>query len=115
MPGDLSNDYELQSIRVKWDRFANFLTACPLNPQEAYIAYNVYVLPSLTYVSLSLFLQQSTIDNIHKRYIPALLPKLGFQATFPRETVYAPKSVVGIGILHLNLLIVQRKIKFIYR
>ena len=35
MPGDLSNDYELQAIRVKCDRFAAFLTACPLTLQKA--------------------------------------------------------------------------------
>ena len=49
MPGDLSNDYELQAIRVKCDRFAAFLTACPLTPQESSIAYNVYL--SLIHIS----------------------------------------------------------------
>ena len=47
--------------------------------------------------------------------MPMLLTKLGFHPTFPRSIVFAPKQFGGIGIPPFNVIITQRKIKFLYK
>ena len=46
--------------------------------------------------------------------MPLLLNKLGFQASFPRAIAFAPRHIGGIGITPMNVIIVQRKLRFLY-
>ena len=47
--------------------------------------------------------------------MPILLPKLGYHSTFPRSIVFAPTHIGVIVITPFNVIITQRKIKFLYR
>ena len=99
----------------KGRNFTKFLHACPLTKLETWIAYTMFFVPSYTYIAVSISLQTSDITSIHRTFIPALLLKLGYQTTFPRSIVFAPKHIGGIGITPLNVIITQRKIKFLHR
>ena len=85
----------------KCRRFAKFLTACPLSRYEALIAYKQFFTPSVTYGAVALSLSHAEIDKLHSTYIPRLLPRLGYQSSFPRAVIFAPKTVGGIGLVPL--------------
>ena len=71
--------------------------------------------PSYTYGAVSLSLNITQINKIHRNFMSILLTKLGFYSTFPRSIVFAPTHIGGIGITPFNVIITQRKIKFLYR
>ena len=74
----------------------------------------MYFVPSYTYSAVTLFLPTKEINNIHCTFMPLLLNKLGFQASFPRAVAFAPRHIGGIGITPMNVIIVQRKLRFLY-
>eukprot|EP00957_Ditylum_brightwellii_P045971 3487179-Ditylum_brightwellii.AAC.1 len=47
---------------------------------------------------------------MHKRILPVLLPRLGYQCNFPREIAFGPKSVGGIGCSHYSAVQLSKKI-----
>lgn len=113
-PATLSDHYEFQNMLKKGRTFSKFLSTCPLTRKEAWIAYNVYFVPSYTYSAVALSLTTKDIHKIHCTFMPLLLNKLGFQASFPRAVAFVPRHVGGIGITPLNVIIVQRKLRFLY-
>ena len=113
-PATLSDHYEYRNMIKKGRTFSKFLSTCPLTSKEAWIAYNVYFVPSYTYSAVTLSLPTNDIHKIHCTFMPLLLNKLGFQASFPRAVAFAPRHVGGIGITPLNVIIVQRKVRFLY-
>ena len=74
----------------------------------------MYFVPSYTYSALSLSLENVEINKIHRTFMPLLLNKLGFHSTLPRSIEFAPRNKLVIGIKLVNVIIPQRKIKFLY-
>ena len=64
---------------------------------------------------MALALNHAEIEQLHRLYIPRLLPRLGYQSSFPRAVIFAPKTLGGIGLVPLNTIITQRKITFMLR
>ena len=114
-PATLSDKYEIESMLNKCYTFSKFLHSCPLTKLETKIAYTMFFIPSLTYSTVTLSLSQSVITRMHSTYFPDLLPKLGYQATFPRSFVFAPRHIGGVGLTPLNVIIAQKKIQLLYR
>lgn len=114
-PATLRDTYELNNILKKGRVFSKFLTACPTNKLEAWTAYTMFFVPSYTYSAVTLSLNDSDIKKIHRTFIPTLLPKLGYQSTFPRSVVFAPQHIGGIGLVPFNVIITHRKIQFLIR
>ena len=75
----------------------------------------MYFIPSCTYSGVSLSLPKSQIHQVQCIYMPMLLTKLGFHPTFPCSIAFAPKHLCGLGITPFNVIIIQRKIKFLYK
>ena len=71
--------------------------------------------PNYNYSAVTLSLSVKDTTTIHKTFMLSLLNRLGFQATIPRSVAFAPKQLVGIGITPMNVIITQRKVKFMYR
>ena len=100
---------------IKFQNFVKFLASCPLTRKETWVAYSMYFVPSYTYSAFTLSLPMTHINKIQRNFMPILLTKLGFHSTFPRSIVFAPTHIGGIGITPFNVIITQRKIKFLYR
>ena len=115
LPGTLENTKEFTVMLMKSRRFAKFLAACPLTRYEALISYSQFFIPSVAYGAVELSLTHVEIEQLHRIYIPRLLPRLGYQSSFPRAVTFAPKIVGGIGLVPLNTIITQRKITFMIR
>ena len=81
---------------------------------EAHTAYHQYLVPSYTYGALYMSPKMLDIDKIHATFLPTLLPKLGFQSTFPHAIVFAPISLMGIGITPYDTIIFQYKLVFLF-
>ena len=115
IPGDLRSQYEISAVVDKAKRFTRFLYSSPVTRDEAHIAYHQYLVPSYTYGALCMSPKIIDIAKIHATFLPTLLPKLGFQSTFPRAVVFAPISLGGIGITPYDTIILQHKLVFLYR
>ena len=114
-PYTLKDTYELKNIIKKGKVFSKFITACPVSKLEAWTAFTMFFVPSYTYSVVTLSINDTDIKKIHRTFFPTLLPKLGYQATFPRVVVFAPQNIGGIGIVPFNVIITQQKIKFLQR
>ena len=77
-PATLSDTYETNMIFTKSHNFAKFLHACPLTKLEAWIAYRMFFIPSVTYSAVTLSLQPKVIKRIHSVYLPMLLSRMGY-------------------------------------
>ena len=113
-PPTLWDSYELEYILNKCRNFAKFLVSYPLTRKETWVAYTMYFVPSYTYSAVALSLTKAQTTQIQKTFLPLLLPRLGFHPTFPRSIVFAPTHLGDIGITPINVIITQRKIKFLY-
>ena len=113
-PPTLQDHYELDHILCKSKNFAKFLVSCPLTRKETWVAYTMYFVPSYTYSAVTLSLPMKNITRVHQIFMPLLLNKLGIQSTFPRAIAFAPRHIGGIGITPFNVVILQRKINFLY-
>ena len=74
----------------------------------------MYFVPSYTYSAVTLSLPTKEINAINRTFMPLLLNKLGFQKSFPRAVAFTPRHIGGIGITPMNVIIVKRKICFLY-
>lgn len=114
-PPTLSDNYEFAQIQHKSTNFAKFLESCPLTRKEAWVAFTMYFVPSYTYRAVTLSFNMAQITKIQRIFMPMLLNRLGFHSTFPRSIVFAPTHLGGMGIVPFNVIITQRKIRFLYR
>ena len=100
---------------TKGKNFARFLHAFPLTKLEAWIAYTMFFIPSVTYSAITLSLPMKAITRIHSLYLPVLLSRLVYQSTYSRSIIFAPKHIGGLGITPLNIIITQHKLQFFHR
>ena len=115
LTGALDTKYEQQVIHDKIQKFIRFLVTCPLRPNEAWIAYRQYLIPSLMYGAIIQSFSISTCETMHRKLLPYLLPKLGYPNTFPRPLAFGPKKSGGSGILDFNAIILSSKIQYVLK
>ena len=99
----------MKAILKKGKIFSKFLIYCPLTRKEAWIAYQMYFIPSYTYSAVTLSFSVKDTTNIHRTFMPSLLNRLVYQATFPCAVAFAPKYIGGIGITSFMLSAPNRK------
>ena len=115
LTGSLDTKYEQQVALEKIQKFTRFLVTCPLKPNETWLAYRQYLIPSLCYGSVIQSFPISTCEIMHKKLLPFLLPKLGYPATLPRPIAFGPRESGGCGILDINAVLLSQKIQYLIK
>ena len=115
LTGGLDTKYEQQVALEKIHKFTRFLVTCPLKPNETWIAYRQYLIPSLFYGGIIQSFTISVCETMHKKLLPYLLPKLGYPTTLPRPIAFGPKESGGCGILNFNAVLLSQKIQYVIK
>eukprot|EP00957_Ditylum_brightwellii_P108316 8263169-Ditylum_brightwellii.AAC.1 len=66
------------------------------------IANTTIYKPSITYSLCSTSFSRNQIDKLHTHLLPNLLPKLGYEHTFPYDIAFGSKYTGGIGLTHIR-------------
>ena len=104
LPVDGSMNLEFQHRVQQGTTLAAKLYKAPLTAYEAYAHFRQYFIPALTYPFPVTTFSSSQCQEIQRKYIHALLPKLGINRHMPRATIYAPTALGGAALLDLRVL-----------
>jgi len=72
-----------------------------MSRHEATVLYRSCFLPALTYSFPATWMPLQFLDRIHKLSTSTILNKMGFHSRLPRELVFAPREVGGVGLCNL--------------
>jgi hypothetical protein len=64
------------------------------------VALHSSIMKLLEYLMMAVMLTKKEWDYIVAPILQATLPNMGYVPTFPCDIVYAPKELLGIGIMH---------------
>ena len=98
----LQETTEFDYIYTKGEKFLKALLSCYLKHHDVMIAYTTIYKPSITYSLCSASFTKKQIDKLHTQLLPHLLPKLGYNHTFPYDIAFGSKYAGGIGLTHLG-------------
>ena len=76
--------------------------ACPVKQHEAAIGYKTIYKPCMTYPLCALSLNERQIQKLHMEIIPKILPRMGYQRTFPMSISFGSKFSGGLGMMNIN-------------
>jgi len=88
-----------------WKKALWYTTALqhtPMTRREAGVLYCSCFLPALTYPLPATSLSPQFLDCIHRLSTSSILNKMGFHRNLLRSLVFAPHSLDGIGLSHLD-------------
>jgi len=74
----------------------------PMTHWEAGVLYKSCFLPALTYPLPATWLPDRFFTKVHQLSTSTILNKMGYHSTLPRFLVFAPRSIGGIGLIHLQ-------------
>ena len=101
MSGEMKQEYEYRKEHI--DNLAHRLYTAPFSPADAYIVYSTRYKPMIRYaLPITTFTQQQ-LENIQKRFIHLLLPKLGLNRNTPRDVIFGPRKMGGRELMDLRV------------
>ncbi len=102
----LSTDQNTKTMEEHlWNKATLYTKAfhrTPMNRREAGVLYRSCFIPALTYPFPATWLPDTFFEKIHQLSTSTILNKMGYHRALPREMVFAPRSVGGIGLCHLQ-------------
>jgi len=98
-------------MRKKLNISTTKLMSTDINPFQAAIYYNAYMIKSVYFGCGIVELNQSQEKELKRIYKEPLLLKLGLSRNFPRSVLYSRKSALGIGIMIPSTIIAILKAK----
>eukprot|EP00957_Ditylum_brightwellii_P113466 8651143-Ditylum_brightwellii.AAC.2 len=98
----LQENTEFEYIQAKAEKFLRALLPCYLQRHDVMTTYMTIYKPSITYSLCSASFSKDQIDKLHTHLLSHLLPKLGYQHTFPYEIAFGSKYAGGIGLMHIS-------------
>ena len=97
---DGNNKAEILHLRGKAEEFADALRTGFLKKNDAWYALTATILKTIEYPMAATTLAEHEWDHIMVPILKAGLPRSGIERNFPRDILYGPKSLQGLGILH---------------
>jgi hypothetical protein len=98
MDGD--QQAEVQHLRSKTSAFAEHLRTGMIQRDEAWHALHSTILKTLEYPMDAINLTKKQWDYVMAPLLRVVLPRSGIARTFPRDLLYAPPTLTGMGIVH---------------
>jgi hypothetical protein len=92
---------ETQRLTMKARDLARRASCASITEEEAHLLYHAMVLPSMTYSAVVGTLTRAEADKINSILTQAFLNAMGYNRSMPREVVYGPKYLGGIGLLDM--------------
>ena len=98
-------------MKKKMITFITKLMNTDINPHQAHVYFNMYVLKSVFFDCAVVHLTKKQIAELKRTYEVPLLRKLQLSTRFPKELLYARKSWLGVGLLALETVLAMLKLK----
>jgi hypothetical protein len=92
---------ELQRLRNKAEQIARLTRTTHLTEREGWKLYRSIYLPSITYGTTGPSLKPDEYDKVQQAVIPTILTKLRFNRNTPREIIFGPDEMMGLGLRDL--------------
>jgi ribonuclease HI len=97
---DGNNVKECKKLREKANEYAACIRSGFISRDDAVVALHSTIMKSLEYPMAAITLTKKEWDYIMAPILKAALPRMGYVQSFPRDIVYAPKELLGLGIMH---------------
>jgi hypothetical protein len=97
---DGNNQEECEALRKKAEDYADCIRTGFLSRDDAVVALHSTIMKSLEYPLAATTMTKKQWDYVMGPLLMAALPRMGYVRTFPRDIVYAPKDLLGLGIMH---------------
>jgi hypothetical protein len=97
---DGNNHDECEALRKKAEDYADCIRTGFLSRDDAVVALHSTIMKSLEYPLAATTMTKKQWDYVMAPILMAALPRMGYVRTFPRDIVYAPKDLLGLGIMH---------------
>ena len=90
-------------MQAKADSLAIRLDASSLSTQLSFQFYQSMYRPAMRYSLPVTSMTQQQLGKIQQRFIRAMLNKMGFNQNYPRAVAFAPRKVLGGGLMDLRI------------
>jgi hypothetical protein len=101
MTGDGTCTAHKKVMKEKASLYATAITPRSVWKGESGLAYNLFYLPSIGYVTLETTLSQQECYDIQKPVVNVILPKIGISRKAHRSVVFGAAQFGGLGLEHL--------------
>ena len=106
---------QLQHLREKSAKWTQSMRSAPLTKDEALMSYSRIYIPSLRYGLGTCYFSPKDLLTIQRPAIRTILPKMGFNQHLPRDVVFGPRNLGGLGLPSLVFEQGLQQIQFIGR
>jgi len=107
----LSWKTQFEKMREKLNKSIIKFMCMDINPYQAAIYYNTYMIKSVYFGCGIVKLESNEIKELKRMYEGPILKKLGFSKNFPRNVLYSRKSALGIGLMDPNTIMDTLKLR----
>jgi hypothetical protein len=97
---DGNNQEETRYLRDKAEEFADCVRTGFLSREDATYALHRTIMKTLEYPLVAATMDKLQWDYIMSPILKSALPRMGFVRTFPRDVVYGPENLCGLGVVH---------------
>ena len=97
---DGNNKAECAALRKKANNYADCIRTGFLSRDDAVVALHLTIMKSLEYPLAAITMTKAQWDHVMSPLLQAALPRMGYVRSFPHDIVYAPKELLGLGIMH---------------
>ena len=97
---DGNNKEETHHLRKKAVAFADCIRTGFLTREDATYALHRTIMKTLEYPIVATTMDKAQWDYIMAPLLAATLPRMGYVQSFPRDIVYSPEDLCGLGIFH---------------
>ena len=101
MNGDMRHEFNFRKDQAT--SLGKKLYQAPFTPHDANMVYETRYKPMITYALSITTFSELQLNEIQKKFIYLLLPKLGLNRNTPRAVIYGPACRGGRSILDLRL------------
>jgi hypothetical protein len=98
---DGNNREAATQLKVKAKHWSDLVLTGHLSAKDVRLALDTTVIKSLEYPLTALTLSEKQCKTIMAPILAVALPKTKVSRTFPRDVVYGPKSLMGLGLNNL--------------
>ena len=111
----LDTEPSFQHLKLKASKLAGDITKHYLSPMDTELFARAIYKPSITYTLLFTYLTDLELQEIERAPLSKIIQRLGFNRSFPRAVVHAPKHHGGLGIIKLTNIQQKDKITFVLK
>ena len=99
--GDMKTEHI--KLKAKGHDFARKMSSAPVKRRVARTAYQSVYLSGMGWHLAATSFSRTELERIQSAPINALLPAMGCNRNMPREVVFGPQCMGGIGLRHLHI------------